>query len=948
MRKVFISYSHRDSEKGMKLHNHLKHGRIELFYDKTTIGWGSEWEIELKKGLRESHYLISCLSPSYLESKWCGKEVQLFLEEHGKEAVKGKLLPVLFEACPEPLPPPLDEIQYIDLSTSAAFDAHIFDIYRGLGIWPPLPESREGTSRAVKESLGKRFVGRLVEIWDIHDTLHDKESYRCILSGIGGVGKTQLAIEYVRRFAGFYPGGTLWIDAAHDPDRDQLDVVGQIQQQVKTPPVDYQLSEEEQVRSLLEGVRDGRPLLVVFDNYPEKGDLTRCFRYAGSGIFVLLTTRRIEENYTVVVKPMGVTGGREILNSHGHTFSEEADPLVERLGGLPLALELAGAYLKNPGTSLQGMLDEIDRIGEIDSCKEFEKEHRDSLPLHTKDITATFKISYDRIVSTADRDVMHCLCLLQPLGVPTQLIAEVLGIAPDTVEYGTLAKCIGNLSTGWGIISMDEHSDPVVHRLVRAYIEHRLRENPGRYKRFTNLVASALDHMVAQAMDQPGKPEPKEQTEEQKQLEQVEQERKLRVLTKILPHGEALCKGDMINRGQAAHILCNLGRIREMLGNKMMAVDDLELAVKKAEGAGDGLLKAKAQSYLGVSLFHMADFEGSRVVLASARKVYQDSYEAGGLDIDDLHAYGTCLDYIGENHREQGEGEYARAIEAHNKAIEVAQSAQDRRLRSLEAHATAQIGAIHLREKQYGKTIEKWKECLAIVQSEEVNDSAWIAHYKIDVGFVHLLNRNYEEAIGYLDAGKTLAVNGGFADNIARASMNLGSAYFVSGAMDMAREAYSEALSVAKENYVQRLIWRIEHNLGNVFRAQGLLLTLYLPQHAQGKAEKAMEHYTEALDYLEELRDNYTDDEKKTNFMEHRIRPYQTMIMLALDKNKSPEEIEIFGDSTTAEQYLKRGMHKSLESFYERALEGLDLAYESEKDKNFFVVRDRGYFIETE
>ena len=75
MKKVFISYSHRDFEKGQKLYNRLKHGRIELFYDKTTIGWGSEWAMELGKGLRESDCLIACLSPSYLESYWCGEEV---------------------------------------------------------------------------------------------------------------------------------------------------------------------------------------------------------------------------------------------------------------------------------------------------------------------------------------------------------------------------------------------------------------------------------------------------------------------------------------------------------------------------------------------------------------------------------------------------------------------------------------------------------------------------------------------------------------------------------------------------------------------------------------------------------------------------------------------------------------------------------------------------------
>jgi len=655
--------------------------------------------------------------------------------------------------------------------------------------------------------------------------------------------------------------------------------------------------------------------VIVYDNFPETADLSPYLRMVGSGIFTIVTTRRrVGEKYTVFVEPMDTREGMEILNSGEYTFGKEAEVLVERLGGLPLALELSKGFLNCTGMSIKEMIATINELGEIESCKQFAQEHIDTLPLHTRDIASTFKLSYDRIISPAERDIIHCLCLMRPLGVPKTFLSEVLSPTNGKPDDSSLAISIGRLSNKWGIISRDADKDPIVHRLVKAYVAMRLRDRPSLQQRFINLIASALDREIAAALEGRSNRDPN-------------------ALAKLLPHGEALCKGDFIAEGQAAHILCGLGRIQEMLGNKAAAVSDLEAAADKAVRIKDKLLKAKAKSYLGVSLFHKGDFIGSRDELRTAEIAYRELYAEGGLDIDERVAYGICLDYIGENHRELHE--YDQAFNAHNRAIDLARSADDPRLRSVEAHAKAQIGAIYRRQKKYDKTIELWQESLAI--SKEIDDAPWVAHFYIDVGFVHLLiNESQKEARRCLKKGTEIAEAGGFKDNVARGLMNLASAYFVSEDLKRAQEHYEKALPIAKENCVVRLVWRIEHNLGNVFRAKS-------------EFDKAKQHYTTALKLLENLRDNYGEDiEKKRNFMENCLRPYQTMIMLALDpRSRSPNEDWVFGDSRKAEEYLKKGMHESLMAFYDRALNGLNLEDEGELDKNFFVVGSDGYFVET-
>src|SRR6185503_4732835 len=63
----------------------------------------------------------------------------------------------------------------------------------------------------------KRFVGRQLDLDHLHSALQQAE-LPVMLTGLGGIGKTQLAVEYAYKHKGDYPGGVYWVQAGKEWD----------------------------------------------------------------------------------------------------------------------------------------------------------------------------------------------------------------------------------------------------------------------------------------------------------------------------------------------------------------------------------------------------------------------------------------------------------------------------------------------------------------------------------------------------------------------------------------------------------------------------------------------------------------------------------------------------------------------------------------------------------
>jgi hypothetical protein len=269
-------------------------------------------------------------------------------------------------------------------------------------------------------SLGNGFLGRVKDLWEIDDRLRKDKTTVVqgvgVVVGMGGVGKSQLAVEYVHRFGKYYPGGVFWVDADQGLSALIIQVSGSAG--IK---IDSKREEKEQLLQLWQKISRFLPVLVVLDNFPSDIGL-ESWLPAETSIHTLVTTRRKDllKYSSLSLDVFGTEEGVELVNSGERKFSPKAvADLVETLGGLPLALELAKHFLNlRTDISITELLNEVEKYGEMETLAIFANEYEKELPTrHNKEVAATFQLSWN---STSDfsKNVLHAMALLAPSPVP--------------------------------------------------------------------------------------------------------------------------------------------------------------------------------------------------------------------------------------------------------------------------------------------------------------------------------------------------------------------------------------------------------------------------------------------------------------------------------------------------------------------------------------------------
>jgi tetratricopeptide (TPR) repeat protein len=171
--------------------------------------------------------------------------------------------------------------------------------------------------------------------------------------GIGGLGKTQLAVEYAWQFRDSYPNGVIWISADADIDA-QLVTIAEYARWI-SPETEYSFKLEV-ARQRLRSFSD---VLIVFDNVESLDDLRQYLPSPNATPHLLLTSRTDQPGFTPVplnlldldvsVELLLQESGRHVSQTHDQ---EAASQIAKTLGGLPLALEIAGAFLRHRPISL--------------------------------------------------------------------------------------------------------------------------------------------------------------------------------------------------------------------------------------------------------------------------------------------------------------------------------------------------------------------------------------------------------------------------------------------------------------------------------------------------------------------------------------------------------------------------------------------------------------------
>ncbi|WP_156249748.1 FxSxx-COOH system tetratricopeptide repeat protein [Lentzea aerocolonigenes] len=334
-------------------------------------------------------------------------------------------------------------------------------------VWGNVPPRNPNFTgrRELLEQLGKRLTaGGTTAV--LPSALH----------GMGGIGKTQMATEYIYRHSQDYDL-IWWIEAARvtqirasltDLAR-QLGLPGASESNTAVPAV-------------REALRLGRPFrrwLLVFDAAESPEEVLPFIPTNGPGE-VLITSRN--PDWAGVARPLELAvferdESIELLGRRGPDIDvDDANRLAEKLGDLPLAVEQAAAWRAMTGMPVAEYLRLFDEsVAEILDTS--------APPAYEVSVAAAWNVSFDELKTRnpAAHQILHICAFFSPEPISRDLFTGVsrgVSISPELDaalrDPIKLAKAIRDINR-YGLAKIDHGNNTIqLHRLVQLVLRNRV------------------------------------------------------------------------------------------------------------------------------------------------------------------------------------------------------------------------------------------------------------------------------------------------------------------------------------------------------------------------------------------------------------------------------------------------------------------------------------------
>jgi len=324
------------------------------------------------------------------------------------------------------------------------------------------------------------FTGRAELLRELHESLMSNVAAVVphALHGLGGVGKTQLAIEYAYRYRREYD--VVWYIPADQPMLVKSSLAG-LARELRLP-VSASTGVEEAADAALDALRRGDPYekwLLIFDNADEVDEINR-IAPRGPG-HVLITSRNHSWQGVVPTVPVNVFPREEsieflIKRSRQGITPDEANRLAEALGDLPLALEQAGALQVETGIAV----DEYLELLEKQTTRLLGTNKPPDYPLS---MSAAWALSVSQLTTrmSVAVDLLRCCAFLGPEPIPRDLFqrlpesyaegSKLAEILADPILTSRVIRELGR----YALVKIDSASRTLqVHRLIQALLRDEL------------------------------------------------------------------------------------------------------------------------------------------------------------------------------------------------------------------------------------------------------------------------------------------------------------------------------------------------------------------------------------------------------------------------------------------------------------------------------------------
>ncbi|MBI5305052.1 MAG: toll/interleukin-1 receptor domain-containing protein [Chloroflexi bacterium] len=494
MTDFFISYTSADRAWAEWIAWELEH----VGYTTTIQAWdfvaGSNFVLEMQRAATECARTIAVLSPNYLAARFTQSEwAAAFAQDPTGE--QGKLLPVrVRDFQPDGLFRAIVYIDLVNLDENSARATLLARIKHTRAkpasapkfpSIPSVPSKFPGVLPAVwnVKPRNPNFTGRETELAQLHNALAATltAALTQAIHGLGGVGKTQMAIEYAYRHAPEYD--LVWWLRAETTMTLAADFAALAQ------PLNLPEKDERDQRIVMDAVRahlrQTQRWLLIFDNANAPEDV-RDFLPPGGG-HVLITSRHSawralaapltvkplprDDAIAFLIKRSGLSPLSAKQTGEGRGGGD-AGKLADALGCLPLALTQAAAYIEASGTTFADYL----RIFETHRA-ELLRDPKFKPHDYPDTVATTWTISFNAVAaeSPAALTLMNLCAFFAPDEIPLDILVGATHASPLPNDEYALANALIALRK----YSLVEKTDMTiaVHRLVQAIVRERMTDD---------------------------------------------------------------------------------------------------------------------------------------------------------------------------------------------------------------------------------------------------------------------------------------------------------------------------------------------------------------------------------------------------------------------------------------------------------------------------------------
>ena len=325
----------------------------------------------------------------------------------------------------------------------------------------------------------KNFTGREQLLEDLHRNVAGRVTavLPYALHGMGGVGKTQIAIEYAYRYRSEYDL-VWWIPA------DQHRLVPSTLAAL-APSLGLQSAQatgiDDAANAVLTALRRGEPIdkwLLIFDNAENPEEIIRLVPLDGPG-HVLITSRNQEWESVVETIHVDTFTREESIEFLSRRAPKSVTPaeahlLAERLGDLPLALEQAGALQSVTGMSVEEYLDLLDK-------QPVELLNEIGAPEYRAPMTAAWQLSVSKLQEELPEalELLRACAFFGPEPIPLDIFrrstlskdSKLHPVIGDAIRRSRALRTLGRFALG----RIDSDNRTIqVHRLIQALVRASL------------------------------------------------------------------------------------------------------------------------------------------------------------------------------------------------------------------------------------------------------------------------------------------------------------------------------------------------------------------------------------------------------------------------------------------------------------------------------------------